>query len=218
MKKSLLLLLSILIVRQLTAQGVKFGVNVDPSINWLSPVTNSIDRDGVQMGISGGLVIEKYFQKNYAVQTGISIGTQGGKLLFNNESVFHTEDGVDSLASGTTVDFNLNYVTIPLSLKLKTNQIGYFSYYARLGFTNQLKIKSTAESSDGSLDKEKIVDEIRFFDIGYHFGAGIEYAISESTAFDIGVSYHNGFINISRNPDSHKMNSRVVALRLGVMF
>lgn len=217
MKRTLTILFFISNSLFLFCQNAKFGVYVDPQLVWLNPDSREIVNDGVKVGISGGLEIDKYFQKNYAIQTGLAIGTQGGKIRFGIQSLFTSYDEVDTLPTGTTVDYNLNYITVPLGLKLKTNQIGYFSYYARIGFTNQFNIKAKATSSEGTLEKNNINEEIFFYNLAYHFGIGVEYNISEDTALNFGITYHNGFIDIT-NDKEFKIYSRNLALRLGVMF
>jgi hypothetical protein len=198
-------------------QFAKFGVYAEPQLSWLSPDSKDVDYDGLKVGISGGLSIDKYFQKNYAIQTGIAIGTQGGKVVFGEPSFFTSYDEVDTLPAGTGVNYSLNYITIPLGLKLKTNQIGYFSYYARVGFTNQFNIKARATSDDGTLKKDDIGEEIFFYNLAYHFGIGIEYNISKDTSIDFGITYHNGFIDVS-NDRNYKIYSRNVTLHIGVIF
>jgi hypothetical protein len=171
----------------------------------------------MKFGVRGGLIVDKYFQEHYAISTGLSIGTQGGSLRYSEETTIRVYNEEDTLPAGTTVDYRLNYITIPLGLKLKTNQIGYFSYFARLGFTNQINIKAKGTSSDGSLDEDDIKKEIFFYNLAYHFGIGLEYAISEDTAILFGINYHNGFIDITKSSDV-KVHSRVLAIRLGVIF
>jgi len=217
MKPIVLFLSLVLSSAYLSGQFMKFGVSVDPQLVWLSPDSRNVENDGLKFGISGGLNIEKYFQKNYAIQTGIAIGSQGGKLVFDEETYFTSYDDVDTLPAGTGVDYSLNYITVPLGLKLKTNQIGYFSYYARIGFTNQFKIKAKATSTEGTLDKDNIKDEIFFYNLAYHFGIGIEYNISKDTAVDFGIIYHNGFIDVTNDKD-FKVFSRNLALHIGIIF
>jgi len=199
------------------SQSTKFGIFVDPQFTWLNVQSRTVDNDGMKFGIRGGLIIDKYFQENYAISTGLSLGTQGGSLIYTNASQIKVYNEIDTLPPGTTVDYNLNYITVPLSLKLKTNQIGYFSYFAELGFINQFNIKATASSSDGSLDKDEIKKEVFFYNLAYHFGIGLEYAIGEDTAILFGIDYQNGFIDITENKDA-KVHSRILALRVGVIF
>lgn len=199
------------------AQKVKFGVYADPQISWLAPEARTVKSDGSMFKFQGGLIVEKYFQDNYAINTGIGIGTQAGKLTFEDASTIHVYNEIDSLPAGTKVEYHLNYLTIPLGLKLKTNQIGYFSYYALVGFTNQFNIKARANSDDGTLDKDVINKEISLYNLAYHFGLGVEYFISENTAFTLGVMYHNGFIDVTKS-DNAAVYSRIVSIRIGVIF
>ena len=224
MKRIILSTLPLLIISNLFGQGyrsggqaLKIGVYADPMISWFAPESRTVHSEGTVIGIDGGLMLNKYFQKNYAVETGISIGTQGGSLLFDDEVVFTSYDVDDTLDAGTSVDYRLNYITVPVGLKLKTNEIGYFSYFARLGFSNQFNIKAKASSSEGTLNDSDIGDEIFFYNLSYYFGAGIHFNISEDTALLLGVNYINGFINITRE-DGLKTNTRAVTLRLGVIF
>lgn len=217
MKKTLILSIICLLAITLYGQGTKFGVFIDPQMTWLSSDTRDVNRDGIIMGINGGLAIDKYFQKNYAINTGLALGTQGGTLNFKNESVISAFDEVDTLPAGTSVDYKLNYLTIPLGLKMRSNEIGYFSYFAQVGLTNQFNIKARATSSDNTLDKSNISDEIGLFNVAWHFGGGIEYGISKDTFLSFGVFYHNGFFDILSN-DNTKAVSRAVSLRVGVMF
>jgi long-subunit fatty acid transport protein len=197
-------------------QGYKIGVIVDPQIAWIASESKNVDNEGTVIGINGGLSIDKYFQKNYALHTGLTIGTQGGKLRYTEQMTINADGTEVSLPAGSVVDYKLNYITVPLGLKLKTNQIGYFSYYAQLGFTNQFNIKAKASSDDKQLDKDLIKKEIKLYNLSYHFGAGIEYQLSEETAFTVGVTYHNGFLDLT--DQSAKVYSRVIALSLGIIF
>jgi hypothetical protein len=199
------------------AQKVKFGVYADPQISWFNPEARTVKSEGTKLKFQGGLIIEKYFQDNYALNTGIGIGSQGGKLFFEEASTIHVYNEVDTLPAGTIVDYHLNYITVPLGLKLKTNQIGYFSYYALVGFTNQFNIKAKGTSDDGTLNKDVIDKEISLYNLAYHFGIGVEYYISENTAFTIGAVYHNGFLDITKS-DNASVYSRVVSIRIGVIF
>jgi opacity protein-like surface antigen len=199
------------------AQDVKFGVHVDPKFTWQVPESRDVEKVGSTFGFGGGLIIDRYFQDNYAFETGISLGTQGGKLKFDYNFPFNAYDQVDTLPAGTTVDYSLQYITIPLGLKLKSNEIGYFTFFVNLGITNQLNIKAKASTDDDSeLKNATVKEEINWFDMGYHFGGGIEYALSKDTAVLLGIFYQNGFLDVTTA--SPRVNSRVLTIRTGIIF
>jgi len=104
-------------------------------------------------------------------------------------------------------------------LKFKTKEIGYLTYFAHLGLTTQMNIKATGTSSDAnsSLADDNISDEINFFNLGYHIGAGAEYSIGGNTALVFGLMYTNGFTDITSSSDD-KITTAGIALRLGILF
>jgi hypothetical protein len=180
-------------------------------------MAKNVESDGVKTGFGGGLSIDKYFEKNYALSTGLYIGTQGGKLLFQDSTALKVYDDTEIIPKGSVVEYKLQYLTIPIGLKLKSNAIGYYSFFANLGFTNQFNLKATASSNNqGGLDDDSIKEEISLYNLGYHFGGGIEYALGEDTALSLSIIICNGFWDItSGNPT---VNSRTVALKAGIIF
>lgn len=199
------------------AQDVKFGVHIDPKITWQSPESRDVQSQGSVFGFGGGLIIDKYFDDNYAFETGLSMSTQGGKLKFDYDFPFEVYDEVDTLPGETTVSYNLQYISIPLGLKLKSNEIGYFTFFVNLGITNQLNIKAKASTDNiNGLSDDSIKKEINWFDMGYHFGGGIEYAISKDTSILLGILYQNGFLDVTTA--APRVNSRVLTIRTGILF
>lgn len=217
MKRLLLLLFLLTIIQSLSAQQLKIGVFAEPQITWLKPDSRNIVSTGSAFGFDGGVLLTKYFQKNYAFQTGVSLGKVGGGMQFGNHITFTAYGEDTTLAPGTSVDYKLKYISVPVGLKLKTNQIGYFSYFARLGFLNQFNIDARATSSDNALDDSNISEEIFFYNLSYYFGIGAEYNISEDTALLIALNFNNGFIDITTD-DNVKASTRSVSLRIGVIF
>ncbi|MBN2486689.1 MAG: PorT family protein [Bacteroidales bacterium] len=196
---------------------VKFGVIVEPKISWLLPESKKASPEGVFWGFGGGLEIDRYFAKNYAFSTGLSLGSQGGKLSYADTIVITTQDDEVLVPKGTTIEYNLQYLTIPVGLKLRSNQIGYSTFFANLGLTGQINMKSKASSNNtNGLAGDVMKDEINLFNLGYHFGGGIEYSLGEDTALLAGIMYQNGFVDVTQLKP--KTPSRVVSLRIGIMF
>ena len=196
---------------------LKIGVFGEPRFSWFGTQSKSFESDGTHFGFQGGLELNKYFAKRYAFNTGISIGNQGGSLTYSDTTNIKVLDETKVLLPGTTVDFSLQYITIPVALKLSTNQIGYFTYFARLGFTPQVNVHTKASSSDGQLDKDNVNKEINVFNLSYFFGGGVEYEIGQETALALSATFHNGFLDIITNKDA-KVYSRVISIRLGIIF
>jgi len=218
MKKYLILIIFAVSSSVIFAQGLKFTVFADPKLSWMSPDLKDVSSEGSKLGVNIGLNVDNYFAKNYAFMAGISIDNTGGKLKYDFEKNMDTRSAEDSIIpTGSVLNYKLQYINIPLGLKFKTNQIGYTTFYTHLGINGGINIKATGEVDNFELNNENISDEVKLFTLGYFIGAGVEYSIAGSTAIVIGITYTNGFIDIT--PDNNnKVTLSNFALRLGVLF
>lgn len=204
MKQSLKILTLILfssLFLNLSAQDDKkfrFGLQFNPNLSWLKPNTSGYTKEGNNLGFSYGLSTEFFLSQNYLFSTGVLISSVGGKLnyqgvnIIDDTTLFHTE---------VKQSYNIKYVEIPLSLKLRTNEIGYMTYYGKFGLSAGIKYKSTSAKTyvdvTNSPKEEKIntSDEIFFMNLWLVVGAGAEYNITGSTNVSFGITYHNGLMN-----------------------
>lgn len=198
--------------------NLRLGVNLDFMASWLSPKSNRIDKDGARPGIGGGLMIEYYFRPNYGFITGLTLATQGGNILYNDSLNISIGDrGSVPILAGSTVAYNISYLSIPLGLKLKTNEIGYFTYFAELGLMQMINIGSRATSTDNRLNKDIVPKEINLFNMAYFFGGGVEYNVGGQSTLLAGIFFNNGFIDVLSNND-HKAVQNYLTFRFGVIF
>ena len=206
------------------AQSYKIGVFAEPTVGWFKPQSRKVQTEASALGFGAGVVFDYYFADNYAFSSGLGLSMQGGDLHYEDSIMVHVYDETVQSPSDFVFKYRLNYFNIPLGLKLKTNQIGYFTYFFDLGFDLQVNLSAKGISdkkfyfSDETrhLDNDDITKDINFMNISYHFGGGLEYEISENTAFFAGLIYRNGFTDITAQ--KYTINSRVIALRLGIMF
>ncbi len=217
MKKALLFLLILDVTTVFAQSDLRLGVNLDPMATWLSPKTNRIEKDGARPGIAGGLMVEYFFKEHYGLVTGVNLGINGGNLLYNDTINFTTEDGNVGLYPGSTVAFNLSYLTIPIALKMKTNEIGYFTYFAELGFNQHINVGSKASSTGSGLSKDLISKEINLFNMSYFVGGGVEYNIGGQTSLLAAVFFNNGFVDVLSH-NRHKAVANYLSFRIGILF
>lgn len=216
--KKLIILLTGIISINLSAQNLRFGISVDPVVSWFSPGSKHIKKDGSGLGYNIGLTMEKYFADNYAFATGISITGLSGNLLYEDSVYIETgEDGTKLLLPNSTADYNLQYITIPVALKLRSNQIGYITYFARIGVDVQINVKATADATNRQLEKDNVNKEIGLLNFSYFLGGGIEYSLGGTTALEAGLFFNNGFMDVLNNK-SYKAAINYLSLRLGIMF
>jgi len=217
MKKYLFILVLALICSRSIAQNTRFTVFVDPKFSWMNSDLKSVENDGSKLGVNIGLNVDNFFAKNYAFMTGISINNTGGNLKYDNTKYLQTNGGNDSVPPGGSLEYKLQYINIPFGLKLKTNEIGYLTFFTHLGINAGINIKATGAGDDFDLENENISDEIKLFNLGYFIGAGVEYSIGGNAAVVLGLTYTNGFIDITDDSDNRVTLSNV-AIRIGILF
>lgn len=185
---------------------VRLGFLARPALTWLSAQNPELDSKGVRMGFSFGFMVDFTIAQNnnYAVATGLLINlADGGKLNYRD---VRNPSSSESLQQGVTeVSHNYQWLELPLTLKLKTNQIGYMTYYGQLGLQGGVKL-SAKQNGDFQFDsgnedtrlieQENINDETQLFNAGLLVGLGTEYNISGNTNLVFGITYYRGFTNI----------------------
>lgn len=195
-------------------QRVRLGIKVAPAINWMKPNTKNIQGNGTKLGFSYGLMLDYNFTKNYALATGLEVCYRGGKLKDKTYSVniLDEREGV----------FNLQYLQLPVTIKLKTNEIGPMTYFGQIGLETGFNI--SAKGSDWNLgaqsgDKENIRSQVTPFNLALLVELGAEYAIGGHASLMISAYFSNGFIDIMRtvNPNLDA-RSNAVGLNVGVFF
>lgn len=186
----------------------------------MSSDNDDVTNNGSRIGFNFGLTVHKYFAENYAITSGISLNHVGGKLRYADSTAFRLQGEIDTLLQGTTITYRMQYINVPFGLTLKTNEIGYFTYFAHLGIDFQFNLKATGDESNG-FDDKKIDKEVNFFNLGYHFGIGAEYSLGGNTSIVLGLTFNQSLIDVTKDFDDQP-NDRIVinniALRVGVNF
>ncbi len=161
--------------------------------------------------------MDLYFTENYAFSTGLSILGTGGDLHYLDSLDFRFGGGRDTLPAGSTVKYKLQYLTIPFSLKLKSNEIGYSRFFAHLGLNAHINTRATADVNYNDIKGEDINDEIQFFMMSYFIGAGLEYSLGGNTALIGGIYFTSGILDVMKTED-YRAHVGSISLRVGVKF
>ena len=226
MKNILVFLSALLLVSHLATAaetGFKFGMKASPNISWHRPETRGFERNGVTFGLSYGVIADYVFAEGYAISTGVNILHTGGKLKYR-----YIRDGLDT---DKRRDYSLRYLQVPLTIKLRTDEIGYITYYGQfglgLGFNTKAEADQRIPQGDGTVVSASgvdISDETRFMRGAMIIGAGVEYSLGGRTSLMGGLVFNNGFSNVlkmeSPVPGGTIPSSMVnyLEVTLGVMF
>lgn len=217
MKKYTFILILLLFSGCLFAQKFSFSIVLDPQITWLRTELDDVRNDGSVFGINGGVVFDRYFTENYAFSTGISLWQTGGKLLFTEGMDIQFRSGEETLEPNTSMTYRLQYLTIPFSLKLNSNEIGYVSFFAHVGINNHISVGKSASVESMDINKVGIPEEINIYSMSYFFGGGCEYSLGGNTSLLGGLYFTSGFWDITSS-DEYRATLNALSLRVGIRF
>ncbi len=201
-------------------KSVRFGIKFAPNLGFIHPDTKELKSDGARFGYTFGLMSDFMFgsNQNYAFSTGLFLNNVGGKSTY------------PYLDQNLTTESKYQYIEVPITLKLKTNEIGYMTYYGQIGFGTAFNIaaKSDFDMIDPASGKivretdEDIMSNTSLFKASLIVGAGLEFNFSGNTSAMIGVTYNNGFTNILKDQKvgdkELKAKQNYLELSLGVFF
>jgi len=186
----------------------RFGIQFSPTITWMNSADNIVNSNGTAFGGPKlGMIVENYFRENYAFTFGLGFAfNQGGVLkhdfggdLWSNSTlsnpVYH------DLPDGVNLRYSLQYVEIPVGLKMKTQEFGYIRYFAEIPFTIGIltQAQGAIEGTNMDTDKENIRKDVNLFALSWGIGGGIEYSIGPNTALVGGLYFQNYFTDVTKN-------------------
>jgi hypothetical protein len=217
MQKYILSLIILVYSPQIFSQKLSFSVVVDPQVTWMKSNSQRIKKEGYNFGYNFGLVMDEYFDDNYAISTGLTILNTGGNLHYLDSMEFDFGSGTDTLPGGTTLKYNLRYITIPFSLKFNSTEIGYTTMFAHIGLNNHINIRSAADVPSQNISGEDIKNEINRFLMSYFIGGGVAFSFGGDFAILGGIYLIGAIWDVTKNKD-YRAFINAVALRLGVKF
>lgn len=222
-KSTVIICALLAIVQNTKAQNVHFGLKAAPGLYWIGG-DDKVSGNGVSFGFSYGAMLEFGITENYFIVTGLDMVSAGGKTK--------QDVTIASTTTAITNDFTINYLQIPLFLKMKTKQIGMMKYFGQFGLGTgyALSTKSETETTVGGAAATKSssssTDNLFPLRASLLIGGGIEYTLSGSTCIVAGLTFDNGFTPIlkdeqttngvtSKNPS---LTSKGIVLTVGILF
>lgn len=199
---------------------ISFGIHADPLAGWFTSDNKDVINQGARPGLNFGLTFNRYFTENYAFSTGLNLITAGGRLSYN-DTVTMALNNPTTILPGNEVIYNIKYLSIPIGLKLQSNQIGYITFFTDLGLDPKFVLGGKAEIPEMDIEKENASAEIRDFNMGYHVTAGIEYSLGGTTAIALGLTFDSNFIDITEDTGDQpidKILHKMLGFRLGINF
>ncbi len=228
----------------------RLGLSANPFVSFLGSNDPLITPAGANVGFHLGFDAELFFgpaaidEKNYAITTGFGI-------VFNNGGALtHTDGGllwqskdlrtplIDAtgtivpLPDGAKLGYKMQMLRVPLGIKMRTNEIGYFRYFGHVPFHLDIRTQArgTVESSTINTDNpQNINGDAGLLNLSWGIGGGAEYSLSTGTSLVAGLFYHNGFLDVTNNKGTQNSTQGVTAedsktiinaltLKIGILF
>lgn len=217
MRRIVLILVFLLTIGSLYSQKLEIGVFTEPQFAWITSDEGSVVSDGAIVNLNTGIEFDFFFMPNYAFTLGLNLNNQGGKLNYPDSIEFEGLVSPIINPGGFTMKHNLQYMGIPLGLKLKTEEMGYSTFYVHGGICPLINLKAVTSSEQLSITSENIKSDINIFSMNYFVEAGIEYRLAGNTAIIVGFKWSSGFNDVTSN-DIANNNLKSAGLHLGLLF
>jgi len=214
------LLILFLPERMSAQEKLSIGVHFDPMICWFGTDVASVNNEGARPGLNAGLSFRFRFTDNYSFSTGLNLKNAAGRLVSDNETVLDLANTV-TVAAREPVIYKIQYIAVPVGLKLQTKQIGYLTFFTDVGIDPKVNIGGKVDIPSLSIKGEKANDELKLFNLSYHFMAGIEYGLGGNTAAVVAIGFENNFLDVTMDRGTQpvdKITHRMISVRLGINF
>jgi outer membrane autotransporter protein len=171
-----------------TAQKVEFGLRLMPTFSSFDLKNSSGGTvDGkANFGFGASAFLGYNFNSHIGLQT---------EVIYSTASQKYTESDVER-------NIKLKYVNIPLLLSLNTGKHSLINFNIVAGPQIGISAGTDLKVSGGNgTNNQNAVLAIRKGDLGFAYGAGLDFAVSPSHNARFGVGYRGvrGLVDISKN-------------------
>lgn len=192
-----------------------FGLKAAPQISWMKPDVDNYESNGVKVGFGWGFIAEFNFSENYSIGTGFNMLFNGGKLKFPTT--------IESISGTMKRDYAIKYIELPITLKMRTNDINGIKYFGRIGLGTAFNIGAkktdefTPEGGTTIKSKKTNYKDVSLYRGSLIVGLGAEYEITEGPKMGAELTFNNGFTNILTETDQKAVPS-FFELAFSVLF
>jgi hypothetical protein len=214
----------------------RFGMHFTPNYTWVAPETRLLNSEGGAIGFGYGLIVERAIgSTNYFFSTGLSVNRlQYGSSI--DSAMFKRANGTTDYFFNPIYNYRVQYFDVPLSIKMRTNQMGALRIFGQFGINTGImfQAKARVEGHPDVFDATEYFfinkvedyrpvqsletnDRVSSFRASVLICAGIEYLLSGDTHMVVGLRLDNPFTDAYRGD---KLDGRTpsLGLQLGIIF
>lgn len=212
------------------SQGFSGGLFFGPTTSWISSDSRLVNTSRIHLGYNFGAQGDIRIFDNFDLSLGLQFNNIGGSFSFAGAAFDIKPEEfipIDTFPIGNRMDFNLNYIAVPIGFKGKTNEIGYITYFLKAGATPMVNLKAKADIPFVSDNYVLVNEHVRLLNIGWHIGGGIEYGLTGNTRLLVEVLYTGGLMDFSKFKVFDESRNAVaepktvlndIHLKIGVLF
>jgi len=186
-------------------QYSRMGLYFSPTVNFIQ--TDSDAETNSNIGIVYGYALEMSLNKNHYLESGFSISYKGGDITQTIPETSINDGSTTTTEQTITSDYRVEYITVPIFVKMRSREVGYFHYFARIGPSINFKIKDLITSGD----------EARRISIDLSIFLGAEYSLGGKTSIASSLFFTNNITNSITNKNMKALFHQL-GIRLGFLF
>lgn len=198
-KRVIILLIALIPSGLIPAQDYRYGIYMAPVISWFRTDVENVSNKGARGGFLFSISAERHLTDNWHFSSGLAYTSASSRLVNSDDSFFRFPDHTATIAAGETVIYRLQYISMPVGIKIKTHETGYFSYFAEFGLDPKVVINGRVDIPSIGIKGKGAMTETRRFNAGYHFTAGAEYSIDGNTSLILGLGYESTIFDITKD-------------------
>ncbi len=234
MKRIFIVVIASMLAMSLSAQKIGGGLQLGTGYSWLSVNSKQAESVSGKGVFIFGAFVDYGVTDNFAFSFGANLLMDGGTVKYDNFTHFNWDDDDYLVAPNSEISYKLQHIELPFSIKGMTQEIGYITYFARIGgvvsFSHRVRadIDGVATKTSNLLvadDTESlnIRKSVNPFNVGWLVGGGIEYSLGGSTAIIAELIFSQKFIGIGKDKitdpgKSVSIKPNVIGLKVGVKF
>lgn len=224
----------------------RFSLFLGPTFNSMRPVAGTADgyvvtKEGGNVGFSFGLAADLNINERYTLFSGIGMEWRGGRISAILPATTVNSNPADYVR-GADVKYKIQYLTIPIGLKMMAYQFDKIKLNAITSFDAGLRLSQkgdytfTTNAWDTAANKyvTKEFEKAKLggnatvvpLSLGWTIGIGADYEINDKNSVYAQLLYRNGFVDVTTPKTNDKgsrfsdgnVRSNTVAIRIGYYF
>ncbi|MDC1430633.1 PorT family protein [Bacteroidia bacterium] len=239
MKNVTILVFGMLITQLSFAQGeFRFGLKGSSNFGWVGGTSKNIVNDGTTVAFGYGIMGDYYFKSNYGISAEIMLSNIKSKFKVTEPLAFNS--AMSDTVNDLRYEYNIQYLDIPLTMKIRTKEIGDMTYFGQFGVSMGFALNAKTSIVSTGLPKSisdqepteyrvngaegdaftvnNFDDKVFLFRLPLIIGGGVEYKMAGSTSLQIGVRIANAFTDMFVKDKTAIAKNNYVALSVGVLF